>query len=178
MVRATTFVVALSVSAVAGPAPAAAPAGTELAVLKTFRLGGSDRWDYVTADPAAHRLYVARPTRIMVLDSKTCTSIGEIPGLQGAHGVALVPERNLGFATSGRTNEVVVFDTKTLQTKSKIKAGQNPDAILYDPASKKVFALWGRSGDATVTDPADLDKPPASLPIGGKLEAGVADGAG
>src|SRR5205085_1975225 len=91
------------------------------------------------------------------------------------HGVALVPERNLGFATSGRANEVVVFDTKTLQTQRKIKSGQNPDAILYDPASKKVFALCGRSGDATVIDPAHLDKPPASLPIGG-LSANGGDG--
>ena len=37
--------------AAARPAPAAAPAGVGLAVVKTFRLGGSDRWDYVTVDP-------------------------------------------------------------------------------------------------------------------------------
>src|SRR5439155_25160519 len=36
----------------------------------------------------------------------------------------------------------------------------------------------GRSGDATIIDPANLDQAPASLPIGGKLETGVADGAG
>jgi DNA-binding beta-propeller fold protein YncE len=185
MVRPVLLLAALSATAVIladRPAPAAAPAsvavGLDLQVLKTFRVGGTGGWDYVTVDPAAHRLYVARATRIMVLDSETGASVGEIPGLQGAHGVALVPEHNLGFATSGRANEVVVFDLKTLQTQRKIKSGQNPDAILYDPASKKVFALCGRSGDATVIDPANLDHSPHSLPIGGKLEAGVADGAG
>ena len=49
--------------AAARPAPAAAPAGVGLAVVKTFRLGGSDRWDYVTVDPAAHRLYVVPRAR-------------------------------------------------------------------------------------------------------------------
>lgn len=184
MVRPVLLLAALSatvVSFAARLAPAAAPtaaAGTELQVLKTFRVGGADRWDYITVDPAAHRLYVARATRIMVLDSETGASVGEIPGLEGAHGVALVHDHNLGFATSGRGNEVVVFDLKTLQTQRKIKSGQNPDAILYDPASKKVFAFCGRSGDATVIDPANLDHSPVSLPIGGKLEAGVADGNG
>ncbi len=150
----------------------------ELRVLNTFEVGGSGGWDYPTVDPAAHRLYIARGTRIMVLDAERGTLLGEVADLQGAHGVALVPDRNLGFATSGRENAIAVFDLTTLKVLRKIKSGQNPDAILYDPASQKIFAFCGRSGDATILDPAKLDQAPVSLPLGGKLEAGVADGVG
>ena len=53
----------------------------------------------------------------------------------------------------------------------------NPDAILYDPATKRVFAMNGRSGDVTALD-AVTGAVAGTIPIGGKLEFGVADGAG
>jgi DNA-binding beta-propeller fold protein YncE len=65
-----------------------------------------------------------------------------------------------------------------LKTLRKVKAGQGPDSIIYDPATKKVLAFNGRSGDVTIVDPAALDKEPVTLAVGGKLETGVADGAG
>src|SRR5207249_1567113 len=105
-------------------------------------------------------------------------SLGEVTDLRGVHGAALVPDRGLGFVSSGGEDAVAVFDLKTFKTLRKIKSGRNPDAILYDPASQKVFAFCGRSGDATIIDPANLDQAPVSLPLGGKLETGVADGAG
>ncbi len=159
-------------------APTDGAPAAELQILKTFQVGGSGGWDYPTIDPAAHRLYIARGTRVMVLDAELGTLLGEVADLQGAHGVALVPDRSLGFATSGRENTIAVFDLTTLKVLRKIKSGQNPDAILYDPASQKIFAFCGRSGDATIIDPANLDQAPVSMPLGGKLEAGVADGAG
>ena len=90
----------------------------------------------------------------------------------------MAKDHNLGFATSGRENTVVVFDLGTLKTIKRIKVGQNPDAILYDPASRKVFAFCGRSGEAAIIDPANLEQEPVLLPLGSKLEFGVADGRG
>ena len=58
-----------------------------------------------------------------------------------------------------------------------VKTGTNPDGIVYDPASKHVFSINNQGGDITVIDPAALDKT-TTIPVGGKLEAGVADGAG
>ena len=147
-------------------------------ILKTFHIGGKGNWDALLVDPDSHRLYIARGTRVMVLDSEQGTSLGEVGELQGAHGVALAKDHNLGFATSGRENTVVVFDLGTLKTIKRIKAGQNPDAILYDPASQKVFAFCGRSGEAAIIDPANLEQDPVLLPLGSKLEFGVADGGG
>jgi DNA-binding beta-propeller fold protein YncE len=165
----------VSVSASAGQTPADAG---PLKILKIFPVGGTGGWDYLTVDPETRRLYVSHATRVMVLDADQGTLMGEIADTPGVHGIAVVPEHNVGFTSNGKEGTLSVFDLKTLKTLRKIKAGQNPDSIIYDPASKRVFAFNGRSGDATIVDPAALDKPPVSLPIGGKLETGVADGAG
>jgi DNA-binding beta-propeller fold protein YncE len=170
-------VASLGVSARAAQPKAAADAGP-LKVLNTFKVGGPGGWDYITVDPNARRLYVSHATQVMVLDADKGTSIGVVADTSGVHGIAVVPEHNVGFTSNGKEGALSVFDLKTLKTLRKIKAGQNPDSIIYDPASKKVLAFNGRSGDATIVDPAALDKPPVSLPIGGKLETGVADGAG
>src|SRR6266498_3530045 len=38
-------------------------------LLKKFVLGGEGRWDYITCDSDAHRLYISRSTHVMVVDS-------------------------------------------------------------------------------------------------------------
>ena len=53
----------------------------------------------------------------------------------------------------------------------------NPDAIVYDPATKRVFTMNGRSGDITAIDAASGNVV-GTIPVGGKLEFAVADGAG
>jgi len=161
----------------AAEANAPADAGP-LQVLKTLTVGGAGGWDYLTVDPTARRLYVSHGTRVMVLDVDQGTPIGEIPDTPRVHGIAIVPDCNVGFTSNGGEGMLSVFDLKTLKTLRKIKAGQNPDSITYDPATKKVLAFNGRSGDVTIVDPAALDKEPVTLLVGGKLETGVADGAG
>ena len=156
---------------------AAGAAAQGYEVKKRIELGGDGGWDYLTVDNAARRLYIARATRIMVVDLDGGKLIGEIPEVSGAHGVALVPDLGRAVATAGRSGEVVVFDTKDLKTLRRIKAGDNPDAILYDAFSKRLFVFNGRSQDATVIDAAS-GAVAATIPLGGKPEAGVSDGNG
>ncbi len=59
-------------------AAASGPSG-EYRVVKTWKLGGDGGWDYLTADSEAHRLFIARATRVMVVDTATGKQIGEIP---------------------------------------------------------------------------------------------------
>ena len=158
-------------------APAAGGAGP-LAVLKSIPGDGNGGWDDLTVDPDGKRVYVSRATRVMVFDTEAGKLLGEVADTPGVHGIAVVPDRNLGFASCGRDGTVAVFDLKTLKVSKKVKAGKNPDGIIYDPASQRVFAFNHTGGDITIIDPAALDKEPNTLAVGGTLEFGVADGAG
>lgn len=39
-------------------------------VVKEIQIGGEGGWDYVIADPAAHRLYISHATKIVVADTE------------------------------------------------------------------------------------------------------------
>lgn len=138
-----------------------------------FDVGGEGGWDYVTYDATSNRLFLGHGMEIAVVDVASGKKTGSIPAT-GAHGVAIVADKNLGFSTNGRAGTVTVFDLKTLAPKQDIKAGENPDAIIYDHYAKKVIVMNGRSKDVMVIDPDSL-KVIATIPLGGKLEFAAAD---
>jgi YVTN family beta-propeller protein len=146
-------------------------------LIKKIPLGGEGGWDYLTFDPGSGRLYIARATHVIVLDTASGKVAGDIPDTAGVHGIAPVPEFGRGFTSNGRAGTVTIFDLKTLAVIGHAKTGENPDAIVYDPASKRVFAMNGRSGDATAID-AGTGKVAGTVPLGGKPEFAVADGRG
>jgi len=161
-----------------GPLAAQTPAApAAYRVTRSITLCGDGRWDYVTVDSVGHRLFIARQTRVMVVDPASGKLLGEIPGLDGAHGTALVYALGRGFATSGHDGMVTMFDLRSLQVLSRIKAADDADAVLYDPASRRVFTFNGDPGTSTVIDPKS-GKVVGSITLGGKPEFGVADGAG
>ena len=69
-------------------------------VARSHTLGGDGSWDYIVPDPPNHRVFIARQNRIMVVDENSGALLGEVTGIQGAHGTAgaLGPTRlrNLG----------------------------------------------------------------------------------
>ena len=138
-----------------------------------YTFGGEGGWDYVTFDPDGHRLFLAHSNVITVVDASNGNKLGEVPA-QGAHGVALVPEKGRGFSSNGRAGTVTVFGLKDLKPIQDIKVGENPDAIIYDSNSKKVVVMHGRSKDVMVIDPETLQVT-ATIPLGGKLEFATAD---
>jgi YVTN family beta-propeller protein len=155
---------------------AAAPARYRL--LGKIPVGGEGGWDYLTLDPAARRLYVSRGTRVVVLDVGSQKTVGEIPGTEGVHGIALAPDLHRGFTSNGRSSTVTIFDTGTLAVIGTVKAtGDNPDAILYEPASRRVFTFNGRGKNATAIDAA-TGTVAGTVPLDGKPEFAVADGKG
>ena len=173
------FLIALSGNVLTAPAqqPVVSP-GSGYHLEAAWKPGGEGGWDYTTVDSSAHRLYVTRTDRVQVIDIDDGKTIGEIPGLEGGHGTALVPGENRGFATNGKSGTVLVFDLQTLKAVGEpIKVGQKPDAIIYDSASKHVFAFNGESDDASVIDPA-TSKVIATIPLGGGPEFAGADGKG
>ncbi len=121
-------------------------------LIKKIALGGPGRWDYLTLDSAARRLYITRETRVVVMNVDTGQVVGEVKDTPGVHGVAIAPELGRGFTSNGCVGTATIFDLKTLQVLAQVKTGLNPDAIVYDPFSKYVFTFNGESTNATVFD--------------------------
>ena len=131
--------------------------------------GGDGSWDYVVPDPPHHRVFIARQNRVMVADQDSGKLLGEVTGIQGAHGTAVTESSGHGFATSGNDQSVVMFDLKTFQSLGRIPAAENADAILYDAPSNRVFTLNGDAHSSTVIDPK-AGKAITNIPLGGKPE--------
>jgi DNA-binding beta-propeller fold protein YncE len=154
-------------------------AGTTYKLLKTWRLGGDGGWDYLTADSDGHRLFIARATRVMVVDTDSGKQIGEIANTPGVHGIALDSEIGRGFTSNGLEDTVSVFDLKSLAVDKKIKVGRGPDAILYDPFSKRVFTFNGKGNERTATAvDASKGEVVGTIELGGKPEFAATDAKG
>ena len=143
-------------------------------VSKKTVLGGDGGWDYLTVDAKARRIYISRGTHVMVVDADSAAVVGDIPGTNGVHGIAIVSDMDKGFISDGRDNNVTIFDTKTLKVLGTAPTGKNPDAIIFDPASKRVFAFNGSSKDTTVID-AKTGTVVGTISLGGKPEFAAAD---
>lgn len=145
-------------------------------ITQTYTLGGDGRWDYVVPDPPEHRLFIARTNRVMVVDEDSGKLLGEVTGINGAHGTAIVHSAGHGFATSGNDKSVVMFDLKTFKALGRIPAAEDADAIVYDSASNRVFTLNGDAHSSTVIDPKGTLI--TNIPLGGKPEYGASAGDG
>jgi DNA-binding beta-propeller fold protein YncE len=140
-------------------------------VTHTYTPGGDGSWDYVVPDPPNHRLFIARQTRVMVVDEDKGTLLGEVGGINGAHGTALAGSSGHGFATSGEDKAVIMFDVKTFKTLKRTPAAEDADAIIYDRFSDRVFSLNGDAHSSTVIDSSG--NLVTNIPLGGKPEYGA-----
>jgi YVTN family beta-propeller protein len=166
---------ALTMSAPAFAAHVPAP---EYAIAAHAALGGEGGWDYLSLDATSHRLFIARDDRVMVMDTRSGRLVGQIGGMQHAHGVALVPSRHRGYVSNGHGDNVSVIDTHTLQVVGQIAvSGKDPDAIIVDPASGHVLAMNGHSNSISVIDPVAA-KEIATIALPGNPEFAVTDGKG
>ena len=97
-----------------------------------------------------------------------------IDGLTRVHGIAVVADRNLGFASSSGDNVVGVFDLTTNKLLQKIPGGVGPDAIIYDEQAHLVYVANHDGKTGTLIDPA-TQKVVATIPLGGEPEYPQAD---
>jgi DNA-binding beta-propeller fold protein YncE len=166
---------AMAALALAGAASAQGP-GYKLT--KAVPLGAPDRWDYVVADPASHRVYVAHGTGVSVVDAASLTVVGTVDGMAGGtHGTGVAAWAGLGFTDDGRAGEADAFDLKTLKVTAKIPAGADADGVVADKVSGHVFVVDGDPGTVSVIDPK-AGKLISTIAGGGKLETAIADGKG
>jgi DNA-binding beta-propeller fold protein YncE len=158
---------------------AASPAllAAQYRIARTFAVGGDGSWDYVVPDPPNHRLFIGRQNRVMVVDEDDGKVLGEVTGINGAHGTAIAEASGHGFATSGNDSSIVMFDLKTFKVLGRAHAAEDADAIIYDAPSNRVFSFNGDAHSSTVVDPKS-GAFVTNIPLGGKPEYGVSAGEG
>src|SRR4029077_3137961 len=105
------------------------------------------------------------------------TLLGEVTGIQGAHGTAVANVTGHGFVTSVNDQQVVMFDLKTFAVLGRIHAAEDADAIIYDAPSNRVFTFNGDAHSSTVIDP-QAGTLITNIPLGGKPEYGASAGDG
>lgn len=157
--------------------PMLASAGTNYQLLKKVSVPGAGGWDYVIADEAGRRIYIAHATQVDVLDADSLALVGTIPNTAGAHGIAVATEFGRGYITAGKSDAVIPFDLRTLKASPEIKVGKKPDAIVYEPFTKRVYVMNGDSDSITVLNAAD-GSVAGTIDLGGGPEYGVSDGKG
>jgi DNA-binding beta-propeller fold protein YncE len=144
--------------------------------LARLTLGGEGFWDYLAIDQKARRLYISRWSHVMVVDADNYHVVGDIPGIQGVHGIAVAPEYGRGFITEDEANRITIFDLRTLKKIATARTGNSPDGIIYDSSSKRVFVF---SGDGKVTAVnAATGEVVGSAELGGSPEFAASDGRG
>jgi DNA-binding beta-propeller fold protein YncE len=160
---------------------AAVAQGPGYHVAARYEIGGTEPgYDYLRVDGNSRRLFVAHGSRVEVIDADSGIHLGEVTKLAGAHGIEIVDQLHIAFATSGADRTVTMFNPGTLEIVKRIKyLGAKPDALQYDSSSGLLFVVnGGETGDLSVIRPAtgsivdtvDLD--------GGKLEEMSFDGRG
>jgi DNA-binding beta-propeller fold protein YncE len=166
-------IVALNVYPRLRPAPKTVRAVGVISISAPFKIGLSFI-DYLTV--GGSRLYAGYTSHGMVgvIDTATDRTIGTVGGLGSVHGIALVPESHLGFASSSGDNNVNVFDLEDNRLLRKIPAGDGPDAIIYDAKLHLVYVSDHAGKTGTLIDPA-TETVDATIPLGGEPEYSQAD---
>ena len=149
-----------------------------LHVAARIPIGGEGGWDLLAVDTLRNHVFVTHGTRVEVVNPDSGRVVGVIDNTPGVHGVALAPELGCGFTSNGRDSSVTVFDLASLAVLGRIGIpARNPDVILYDSFTRRVFTMNGGSASATAID-ARTRQVLATVPLGGRPEFAVSDGAG
>jgi hypothetical protein len=177
----TLLVVALGLSAVLALAqivPADDSAAKPYKILATTQIPAAGRIDYVTADSANRRVYVACGDAVSIFDLDTYKLAGTLAKASG-HGVAIDPENHTGLVAG---NPATFFNTKTLEVIKTLPA-PGADGYVFDAPTHHFFVGSHRAPNLLVVDSKDGSIVAKVEAIGPKdtnaaVEQGVSDGEG
>jgi hypothetical protein len=165
---ATLLAVAVGLSVVFGLAPIVPADDTPAKpykILTTTQIPAAGGIDYVTADSANRRVYVACGKAVSVFDLDTYKLAGTLDNAPG-HGVAIDPENHTGLVSG---NPATFFNTKKLEVIKTVPA-PGADGYVFDAPTHHFFILSHRAPNLLVVDSKDGS-------IAGKVEAIGPDGA-
>jgi len=101
--------------------------------------------------------------RVHIIDPITNRVVGEIPGIESAHGVTSSPDGNRIYVSNEADDTLDVADAKTLKVIKKIPLSARPNNISITPDGRKVYvgirqAVGNNPGVADVIDTVSLTK--------------------
>src|SRR5205814_340621 len=135
--------------------------GPHLSFVGDFPLGAStNRTDYQSIDPAAHRLYIAKmgAGKLLVFDTEHNRLVAQLDGFPKVTGVLVVPGLHRVYASvpgaglvsslivglgmvglsSGR-GAIAIVDTDNLREVARLPGGVFPDGIAWDRDDRRIF---------------------------------------
>ncbi len=148
--RALRASVAISLIAAAGIAAQVAPipssdelSGSPFAIRKTWVIGGTGTWDYLTLDPAAGQLFVTHQTEVEVVDLAGGQVLGRITGFGEARSIVLDPDGQFGYVSDSGNHEIKVFDRRSLRIESSIPLDCAPRSMTLPAQQGILIAVCG-----------------------------------
>ena len=138
-------------------------------------LGAPEKWDYLQFYAPGHRLFVAHGPEMVVVDSRNGQILGEVDGLAGSHGIAIVPKVGRGYVTNG--DQVTAFDLRSLERIADIFTDSGADAVVADSVGNRVLVMNGKGRSLTAIDPSH-NTAIATLALDGKPEFAIVDDRG
>ena len=101
--------------------------------------------------------------RIHIIDPVTNKVVGEIPGIEAAHGVTASPDGTRIYASNEADDTLDVADVQTLKVIKKIPLSGQPNNIAISPDGRRVYvgireAVGNNPGVADVIDTTSLTK--------------------
>ena len=157
-------------------ASAASAAPPSYSVVGTYKAADGG-WDILSVDPVAHRLYVARRDAVTAVDLGSGQVTDRLARADGGHSALAIPGTGDVLVTNGTANTATIVDGRTGRLRATVPTGKKPDAATYDPATRTIWVMTPGDGAITVIEPSSA-KVLATVPVGGSLEFGAADGHG
>ena len=124
-------------------------------IIRTVTVGGDGGFDYITADSAGRRLYIARSgktnPRLLAFDLDSLKQVGELDGIS-AHGAVVDPANHHRFASS---KPLTMFDSTSTTALKSIAVDGNPDGLSLDAGAHRVYVLSHSAPNITAINTAD-----------------------
>jgi YVTN family beta-propeller protein len=102
--------------------------------------------------------------RVHIIDPATNKVVGEIPGIEAAHGITASPDATRIYVSNEADSTLDVADARTLKVTKKIPLSGRPNNIAISPDGKRVYVgirqgtVGNNPGVADVIDTVSLSK--------------------
>lgn len=142
------------------------------------KIAGPDgSWDFVTVDPAHHRLYVSRADGVLAVDTETGALVPKLVDAQRTHVALPVNGGDELLVTSTTLGGVIIADAKTGAIRTRIKTGAKPDAAFVEPVTGLTWVMDNAGGGIALID-TQAGAKVGQIPFEGALESPATDGKG